>query len=190
MKKRRLFITGIPTSGKSYFAKLLAEKIGGIAVILDDIRENLADDPTYKKWVNFYIDLDEKEYLTKTPPDEQWKNLVAQSEGVWPAIMAEIEKYSHEEKPVIFECVNILPHLAHRDLDFPGVVLLGSSFEEVLSRNMKDPRWGMTQELQQMEAKAFFEIERPHYREEAKKYGYQTFEKAEDAIETALRLLE
>jgi predicted kinase len=35
---KRLFITGIPTSGKSYLAKILAEKVGGIAVIFDDFR--------------------------------------------------------------------------------------------------------------------------------------------------------
>ncbi|HUD01592.1 MAG TPA: hypothetical protein VMR37_04650, partial [Rhabdochlamydiaceae bacterium] len=36
--------------------------------------------------------------------------------------LEEINKYSDEERPVIFECVNILPHLAKRDLNFPGLL--------------------------------------------------------------------
>lgn len=188
-KGKRLFITGIPTSGKSYLANLLAEKTAGIAILLDDFREDLSSNLEYKKWTNFYIDKDEKEYLIKTSPEEQWSNLVAQSEGLWPAFIEEINKYEQEEKPVIFECVNILPHLAKRDLLFSGVVLIGSSFEETLKRNMDNPRWGNTPELQKLEAKTFFEIERPKYESEAKKFGYKTYETADEAIEDALKLL-
>lgn len=188
-KGKRLFITGIPTSGKSYLAKQLADKVGGVCVLLDDLREGLATDEKYKKWTNFYLDRDEKEYLTNTSPGEQWNNLVAQSEGLWPAFIDGIEKYSNEEKPVIFECVNILPHLAKRDLGFSGIVLIGSSFELTLERNLKDPRWGNTKELQELEAKTFFFVERPKYKSEAEKYGYPVFEKAEDAYEHCLKLL-
>ena len=78
-KGKRIFITGIPTSGKSYLAKQLADKICGIAVLLDDFRENCAENQQYKKWVNFYFDMDEKKYLTETTPEKQWENLVAQS---------------------------------------------------------------------------------------------------------------
>jgi len=187
MKYRRLFITGIPTSGKSYLAKRLAEKVGGIVVSLDDLRESLAKDDRYKKWTNFYIDLNEKEYLVSTRPEVQWKNLIKQSEGLWPAFLEEIKKYESENKPVIFECVNILPHLAKRDLDFEGIVLVGSTYEEVLKRNTTDPRWGSTIELQELEARTFFEIERPRYIEEANKYSYRCFEKADDAFEFALQ---
>jgi adenylate kinase len=185
----RLFISGIPTSGKSYLAKRLAKETGGIAVLFDDLRESLATDERYKKYTNFYLDLDEKEYLTKAGADEQWKNLVAQSEGLWPAFIKEINKYSNESRPVIFECVNILPHLAKKDLDFPGVVLIGESYEEILKRNKEDPRWGNSTELQELEAKTFFEIERPRYKSEAEKFGYPVFKNSDDAYEMALRLL-
>jgi hypothetical protein len=83
----------------------------------------------------------------------------------------------------------MLPHLVKRDLGFDGVVLIGSSFEETLERNRKDPRWGSTTELQELEANTFFNIERPHYKEEALKYGYPTFERADDAIEYCLSVL-
>ncbi len=186
---KRLFITGIPTAGKSYLAKKLAKATGGIAVLLDDFRESLSSDLKYKKWVDFYRDQDEKEYLTNTSPEQMWKNLVAQSETLWPVFLKEIAKYQDETRPVIFECVNILPHLAHRDLKFPGIVLIGASEKETLERNKQNPRWGKTLELQELEAKAFFEIERPHYKSEGEKYGYQIFENFDDALEPALKIL-
>ena len=136
MTMSRLFITGIPTSGKSYLAKKLARQNGGIVVSLDDLREKLAQDQKYKRWTNFYLNKNELEYLTKTSPKEQWKNLVAQSEGLWSAFMAEIEKYQKESKLVIFESVNILPHLAYKYLNFTGLVLVGQSFDETLKRNI------------------------------------------------------
>lgn len=188
-KGKRIFITGIPTSGKSYLAEKLAETLGGIAVLFDDFREDLRETEQYEKWVNFYLDQDEKEYITNTSPEKQWENLVAQSEGLWPAFLQEIEKYKDEEKPVIFECVNLLPYLAKKDLDFPGIVLIGKSYEETLVRNIQSPRWGETLELQKLEAKMFFENERPHYKAEAEKYGYPVFESADEAFEKALILL-
>lgn len=186
---KRLFITGIPTSGKSYLAKILAEKVGGIAVILDDFREELSSDDQYKKWTNFYLDQDEKTYLSTTSSEKQWANLVAQSEGLWPAFLKEISKFKDESRPVIFESVNMLPHLVKKDLSFDGVVLIGSSFEETLERNKRDPRWGNTPELQELEANTFFNIERPYYKEEALEHGYQTFERADDAVEYCLNIL-
>lgn len=188
-KGKRIFITGIPTSGKSYLAKQLADKVGGVAVLFDDFRENLAENPEYKKWTNFYLDVDEKEYLTKTIPEKQWENLIAQSEGLWPAFLQEIQKYKDETKPVIFECVNILPHIAKKHLDFPGIVLIGKSYEEILERNIKSPRWGNTHELQELEAKTFFEVERLYYKAEAEKYRYEVFEDYDDAFEKALTLI-
>ena len=100
-----------------------------------------------------------------------------------------IEKYKNETKPVIFECVNILPHIAKKHLDFSGIVLIGKSYEEILERNIKSPRWGNTHELQALEAKTFFEIERPHYKAEAEKYGYEVFENYDDAFNKALTLI-
>lgn len=186
-KGKRLFITGIPTSGKSYLAKKLAESVGGVAVLLDDLRESLCDDEKYKKWVNFYLDQDEKEYLTKTSDEKMWQNLVAQSEAIWPAFLNNINSYQDEIRPVIFECVNILPHLAKKDLDFDGVVLIGLSYEDTLKRNKEYPRWGNTEELQKLETGVFFNVERPCYISEAKKYGYLVYETANDAFAVLLK---
>ena len=192
MKKhlgKRLFITGIPTSGKSYLARKLASRTNGVFVELDDFRESLSKEEKYNKWTQFYLDQNEEEYYTKTSPEEQWNNLVAQSEGLWPAFLEHIESYSNESRPVIFECVNMLPHIVKNAVDFPGVVLIGSSYEEVFERNMKDPRWGKTPYLQELEAKSFFYIERPRYKDEAEKYGYPVFESADEAFEPVLKLL-
>ena len=189
MPSPRLFITGIPTAGKSYLAKKLAKEVGGICVSIDDMREDLANDERYKKWVNYYIDQDEYAYYTTTGHDEQWKNLVAQSEGFWPGILAKLARYADEPRPVIFEGVNILPHLAHKDLGIQGIAIIGRSFEEVFERNKKEPRWGETEELQKLEADAFFNGERPHYKEESLKYGYPVFETPDEAWETAVGIL-
>ncbi len=189
MTKPRLFITGIPTAGKSFLAKKLAAEMGGICVSVDDIRENLAEDERYRKWVNFYLDKNEFEYYSKSTPDELWADLVAQCEGLWLATLQKISEYENEKRPVIFEGVNILPYLANRDLKIPGVVIIGKSLEEIFERNKKDPRWGETEELQRMEAEAFFNCERPHYKEEAEKYGYPVFESADEAWETAVNIL-
>ena len=186
---KRLFITGIPTSGKSYLACKLAAAVGGTAVILDDFRESLAKDERYSKWVSFYLNQDELAYYTNTKPDDQWRSLVAQSDALWPAMKKKIAEYAYDPKPVIFECVNLLPHLTKRELDFPGVVLIGSSFEEVRKRNNQEPRWGDTKELQKLEAESFFNVERPRYKAEAEKYGYPVFETADEAYTNALELL-
>jgi 2-phosphoglycerate kinase len=185
-KGKRLFITGIPTSGKSYLAKKLAEKMGGIVVSLDDFREDLAKDDKYKKFVNFYLDKDELEYYTKTSPEEQWRNFVSQSEGLWPAFLDKINEYKNETRLAIFESVNLLPQLIKKSFDGPVIVLIGKSYEETLKRNKEEPRWGATAELQELEAKSFFNVERPNYIAEAKKYGYPVFESADEAFEINL----
>ncbi|TSC54922.1 MAG: Uncharacterized protein LiPW30_388 [Parcubacteria group bacterium LiPW_30] len=189
MNKQRLFITGIPTAGKSYLGKRLAEEVGGICVSIDDMREDLAKDEHWKKWVNYYLDQDEYTYYTTTNYDEQWKNLVTQSEGFWPGILAGLAQYANEVRPIIFEGVNILPHLAHKDLGIPGIAIIGRSFEETLERNMKEPRWGASEELQKLESDAFFNGERPRYKEESNKYGYPVFETPDEAWETSIQIL-
>ena len=186
---KRLFISGIPTSGKSYLAQLLAKTVNGTAILLDNYRESLSKNDMYKKWTDFYLDQDEATYLNNTSPDDQWANLVVQSEGLWPAFLKEIDRYRTETKPIIFECVNMLPHLVKKDLNFPGVVLIGSSLEETLRRNQRDPRWGDTPTLQYLEAKYFFYVERPRYQTEAQKYGYMVFETADEAVKYCLDLL-
>lgn len=189
-KGKRLFITGMPTSGKSYLANAVAQKVGAIVVSFDDVREELAKNEKYKKWTNFYLEQDEEKYFKNTSEADLWNNLVLQSEGLWPAFLEEISKYRDESKPVIFECVNLLPHLIRGAFDYPCIVLIGSTFEETLSRNIKDPRWGNTIELQTLEAKNFFYIERPHYIEEAKKFNYQYFESSREAFQVCVDLLE
>jgi 2-phosphoglycerate kinase len=186
---KKLFITGIPTGGKSYLAKRLAEKMGAIVVSTDDLREAMHDDPRYNKWVNFYLNQDEKSYYTTTTPEQQWENLAAQSEGMWPYILEKIDSYQNETKPVIFEGVNILPHLANRDLSFQGVVIVGKSFEDTVKRIKEDHRWGNTEELWNLEADSFFNVERPKYKKEAEKYNYPVFETADEAFDTALKLI-
>ena len=186
---KKLFISGIPTAGKSYLAEKLAKEVGGIRISIDDLREGLAEDPRYKKWVNFYLDQDEYTYYTTIDYNQQWKNLVKQSEEIWGGLFEKMMELNQNDKPIIFEGVNILPHLAKKYLSFPGIILTGKSFEEVFERNKKDPRWGKTEELQRLEANAFFHGERAHYEEEAEKYGYPVFETAEAAYDTALKFL-
>lgn len=186
---KKLFITGIPTAGKSYLAEKLANAVGGIWISTDDLREELVKNSRYKHWVNFYLDQNEYEYYTTTDYNQQWKNLVKQSEAIWPGLFEKMMELGKNDKLVIFEGVNILPHLAKKYLNFPGIVLIGKSFEEVFERNKKDPRWGETEELQKLEADAFFNGERTHYKREAEKYNYPIFETAKTAYDTALKLL-
>jgi len=188
-KGKRLFITGIPTAGKSYLAEMIIKKNNGVHINVDDVREEIVDDSRYEKWVNFYWDQDEKIYYTTTTYNEQWQNLVRQSEGIWPAILKKIESYQSETRAVIFERVNILPHLAKKYLPFPGIVIIGKLFKEVLGRNKEEPRWGETEELQKLEAESFFYGERPRYKAEAEKYGYPVFKTADEAFEPTLEIL-
>jgi hypothetical protein len=183
------FITGIPTSGKSYLAEKLAKETGGVHVRIDDWREKEASDPRFKQAINFYLDQDEKTYYTTTTFDEQWVNLVWQSEELWPGIIEYIQSFAGEARPVIFEGVNLLPHLVKRDLDWSGLCLIGTTFEETLRRNIADPRWGDTEELQKLEAESFFYGERPRYQAEAQKCGYSVFTSAEEAYPEVLKLL-
>ena len=76
------------------------------------------------------------------------------------------------KKNQLFLNVLIFFHIWQKDLNFSGIVLIGRSYEEILERNKKSPRWGSTPELQELEAKLFFEVERPRYRAEAEKYEY------------------
>jgi hypothetical protein len=74
------------------------------------------------------------------------------------------------------------------ELKLNGAVLLGESYEQTLKRNMESPRWGDTEELQAMEAKAFFYCEREQYRQEAEKYGIKWFEDNQEAYEHLKKL--
>lgn len=180
------FITGIPTSGKSWLGKKLATELGIRYVSVDAIRDEVMNDPAFEEWVNFYWKQDEKAYYETTTPDQQWQDLVKQSEALWALIRGKIEEVVASGASAIFEGVNILPHLAARDLEFPGIVLLGASFEETFERNKKTPRWGATEDLQRLEADEFFNVQRPRYEQAAEQYGYKSFTDINEA-EQALR---
>lgn len=176
---KKFFITGIPTSGKSHLAKKIAEKIGGIVISTDNMRVDILKDSRYIPWINFYLNKDEKEYYTNTSPEDQWKNLVDQSEALWPFIVEKILSFE-SDKHVIFEGVNILPHLADKDLKFNGIVLIGKSRDDVYERIKMDNRWGNTEELWNFEADEFFNVQRPKYKSEGEKYGYKVYESGDD----------
>ncbi len=178
-KPKRFFITGIPTAGKSWAGNLLANEMGAVHVEIDDIRATLQDDLRYSKWINFYFKLNEREYLKNLSPEQRWDDVVQQSEGLWPALEAKIKSYEDEPRPVVFEGVNLMPHLMKKYFpEFDGAVLLGPSFEKTLERNTQSPRWGFTKELQRLEAECFFYDERPRYAKEADAYGYPAFDTA------------
>lgn len=171
------FITGIPACGKSYLAEKVAKSLDIQHIDVDSWREEMSSDPELKKWVDFFFNLDEKKYWHSTTADEQWQNLVKQSEVFWPVISKKIKEIQTTGKATIFEGVNLLPHLISQ-LDIKGILLLGESYQTILDRNKKDPRWGNTEELQILEAKAFWEVEQPRYKAEAEKYNLPIFSDA------------
>jgi 2-phosphoglycerate kinase len=116
----RLIITGIPTAGKSALAIRLAERLGGAVISTDVIRAHIRHDRRYQEWHEFYLRQDEHSYYASTDYDQQWQNLVQQSEGLWPGLLEFINRYKHDPRPIVIEGVNLLPHLVHRDLSFPA----------------------------------------------------------------------
>lgn len=186
---KSVFIGGIPASGKSFLAKKLSSEYGISLISTDLLRENLVKDPKTKYWVNFYWNLDEKEYYTTTSCEEQWGNLVHQSEAFWPEILRTVGELSKNGSLVV-EGVNVLPHLAAKDFNFSGVYLLGESQETILSRIKKDPRWGKTDKLQQLEAHNFFNCERDWYKKEAEKHGYLSFDNPDEAYKVVAKMIQ
>jgi adenylate kinase family enzyme len=184
-----IFISGIPASGKSYLAGKLAKKTGAYHLKTDDLRKEMSKDPKLKPWVDFYFNLDEKEYYETKSCEDLWENLVNQSEAFWPYLLKRFEELKEKYPSIILEGVNILPHLAKKNLNFLGVFLLGESEEIIFERNKKDPRWGNTEELQRLEAKIFFNCEGKYYKKEAEKYGYKTFNSADVAEEYLIDLI-
>ncbi len=186
-----IFIGGIPASGKSYLAKKVAEKTEAFHLDLDTLRKEMANDPKLKYWVNFFFNQDEEEYLSQKEAlyENHWNNIVKQSEAFWPTILNKANEVKKDHESVIFEGVNILPHLAVRDFDFPGIFLLGESQNEIFERNKKNPRWGQTEELQRKEAELFFNCDRPRIKKEAQKHGYKTFDNFIEAEQEVFNLL-
>ena len=183
------FISGIPASGKSYLASRVTKNIGIRHMTIDDWREEFCNDPELKKWVNFFSDKNEVEYWQATNCEKHWENLKKQSKALWPAFLKQIKEIQSTGKPTLFEGVNILPHLAKKDLDFQGIFLLGKSWEEIFERNKLEPRWGMSEKLQKKEAEVFYSCEGPMYKKEAEQYGYKTFTNIEEAEQELLKML-
>jgi hypothetical protein len=179
----------IESGGKSYLANKIAKSLGITNIKMDAIRDEMVKDPVLEPWVNFFWHKNEAEYYPTTHPEEQWQNIVNQSEAFWPTMKRKIEETLASGKPAIFEGVNLLPHLM-RELSIKGVVILGNSEEETFERIKADPRWGKSEELQRLKADAFFNVERPRYEAEAKKYGYPTFDGPEDAEAELIRLIQ
>lgn len=207
LRQPKIFITGIPTAGKSYLAQKIKKATGSLCLETDNLWEGLAQDPRFLPWANFFEKQDEYDYYTQNSPDEQWRILEEHYEKIWPGVLEKIRAYENgnipirskiaarmrkpinKNRPLIFEGINILPRLARQDLDFPGIVLVGKSFEDVLRRNKERPRWGATEKMLRMGAEAFWFVERPRYIKEAEKYGYGIFETADDAYEEAIKIL-
>ena len=184
------FISGIPASGKSYLAAKVAKVVGALHIEIDELREEMGKDSELKKWAMFFWNKNEEKYWQNTSCEQQWENLKNQSEAFWPTVLKKVKEIQESGKLAIFEGVNILPHLAAKDLQFPGIILLGSSLENIFERNKKEPRWGKTEELQRMEAEGFYDCERPRYKAEAEKYGYPIFSDVKEAEEKLLKILQ
>jgi len=207
-KNPRLFITGIPTAGKSYLARKLLRETGGYCLETDNLRDDLAKDPEYSEWARFFKEENECSYYMNNDVEEQWNMLLEHHERLWPGVLKKIRDYESgriplksrlasvcrkpivQSRPLIFEGINLLPHLARKDLDFPGIVLIGKSLEEVKERNRMNPRWGSSERMIEMGARAFWFVERPHYIREARENGYPVFEETDEAYEAALAMLE
>jgi hypothetical protein len=184
-----VFISGIPASGKTYLADKVAQQTGAIHVDLDATRAEMLNIESLEPWVSFFWNQDEDEYWDRTTKEEHWDNLVLQSEMLWPFLLQRIKGTRTERTSVIFECVNILPHLAKRDLDFTGIYLLGESTEAIIERLRQVPRWGGTEELQRKEALCFFQYEGSKYKQEAEKHTYKAFYDNAEAEKELIRLL-
>lgn len=188
---RRLFITGNPTAGKSTLRKMIVERTGARAFSVDRVRAEIADDPRYRPFVNFYLDQDERTYIDSTTPDERWVHLIAQSDGLWPPTKERIDGETRADAaPIVFEGVSLMPHLVARD--FPGepiCVVVSSSLDDVLVRLAEQPRWGDTPELQALEAEHFFNVEAPRYRALAEAHGWPVFTSADEALPWCLEKL-
>ena len=183
-----VFIGGIPAAGKSYLAGKVAKAFKVQHIDIDRWRSELKKDPNLEPWVNFVWHQNEEKYWQSTDSQKHWQNLKNQSEAIWPIIKEKINKVVAAGEPAIFEGVNILPHLAKADLDFPGIYFLGKSFAQIFKRLKKEPCWGRTEELQKKEAEMFIR-EGSIFKKEAEKYGFKTFIDLRKAEKELLNLL-
>lgn len=182
-----VFITGVPAAGKSYLAQKVSKKLDIPVLKVDDLRKEMAEDPELKKWVMFFWDTDEKQHYTETSCQQQWQNIVNQSEAFWEFTKKRIQEFLVTNTGIV-EGVSLLPHLV-AELSLKGIVLTGESEQALFNRIKQSPRWGQTEELQRMEAKAFYQCEGKHYQQEAEKYGFPTFSSADEAEKVLVELI-
>lgn len=182
-----VFITGTPTAGKSHLAHKISASLGLRHIKIDDLWDTVKDDPALEPWYNYFWHKDEADYYRASPPEKLWQDIVDQSEAFWPTAKKHIEQTLSEGKPAVFEGVSLLPHLMQQ-LPLKGVVLIAASENQIFDRLKAAPRWSETEELQRVEAHAFFTVEGTNYAEQAKRHGYPLFTDPV-AAESALLLL-
>lgn len=177
------FIGGTPAAGKTHIAKQFIKKSGlPIEYIsIDALREEFAKDPKLDYWVKFFLNQDAVQYWDTITQEQHLQNLIKQSEAFWPGILQKVEEVKKNHQHAIFEGVNLLPHLAHKDFDFHGLFLIEENGDLLFEKLHKEPRWGETEELQKLEAKFFVEWEARYIKEEAKKYSYKVFSNSQEA---------
>lgn len=187
-----VFIGGTPAAGKTFTAKKFIEHSGKniFLVSIDDLRNEFAEDPKIKYWVDYFWNQDEKEYWKNITYKKASRELIEQSKTFWPRILEVISQTKKKCEHAIFEAVNILPHLAYKDLNFPGFFLICEDYQTILERNMKAPRWGKTKELQELETKYFIEHDVRFIKEEAKKYNFKVFNNEKSASDELARLFD
>lgn len=179
------FIGGTSASGKTYAAKLFVKNSGlPIHIVsIDNFRKEFSKDPQLKYWVDILWNKNEEEYWKEVTYEKDIENLTAQSEAFWPSILKVVQKTKKLYKHAIFEAINIQPHLAKRDFDFPGFFLINEDYQTLLERFKKNPRWGKIENLQKLEVEFLVKHDVPFIKKEAKKYGYKVFNNSNDAIE-------
>lgn len=178
------FVGGTPAAGKSYLVKKFIEesKLPIDYVEIDLFRKEFAKNSELDKWVKIFSSKDEIKYWDEITEKEHFQNLISQSEAFWPEILKKVNEVKKNSEHAIFEAVNLLPHLVHKDFDFPGFFLIQEDMDTLLKRLKKNPRWGGTAEKQQLEAKFFIVWEAKYIREEAGKYNYPVFNNSDEAL--------
>lgn len=178
------FIGGTSAAGKTYLANEFAKNSGlNIRVVsIDHLRKQFAKDPKLEYWVNVLWNKNEEEYWESISYKEDIGNLIKQSEAFWPRILEVVREIKKKHEHVIFEAVNIQPHLAKKDLDFPGFFLINEDKQVLLERFKKSPRWGKTEKLQRREIEFLLKHDVKFVKQEAKKYGYKVFANSDDAM--------
>lgn len=176
------FIGGTPAAGKTHITEQFIKKSGLPIeyVSIDALRRHFAKDPKLDYWVKFFSNKDAVKYWDKITQEEHLQNLIKQSEAFWPGIMKKVEEVKKKHEHAIFEGVNLLPHLTHKDFDFPGLFLIDENIDTMFDKLHNEPRWGETVELQKLEAKFFVEWEAKYIKEESKKHNYKVFTNSKD----------